>query len=123
MDRTTLWRLLIGVWVSLALVCLILALILFHDFPINEGRPNDGVESVLGYFMLVLCFPSGWISLALIKLVQTIASATTGKVIPTSYAWLTVEWLVFLVTGYVQWFVLLPWLLRKWQTRRVGTLV
>jgi len=41
-------------------------------------------------------------------------------VISTSYWSLSVGWVCFLVAGYWQWFVLLPWLWRKWKTRRAA---
>ena len=123
MERTTLWRLVIGLWVALALVFLIMAIIVFHDNPVRDGKPYDGAESLLTLFMLVLSFPSGWIGMGMARLIQMIANAVTGEAIALSYAWLTVQWLLFVLAGYVQWFVLVPWLWRKWKASRSGALV
>jgi len=120
MDRTTLWRLMIGLWLALSLFPLGLAAGFFHDLPVADRGPGNALELVLIYYMLVLCFPFGWIGWAVVALVQWIANTKTGHPIETSYSWLIVEWLIFAALGYVQWFVLAPWLWRKWKARRVS---
>lgn len=99
-------------WVLGSLLALVVSLAAY------DGKPNSDADLLLGYAMLTLSFPLGLVLAAALSLLGQIAYATTGYVFTTSYASIAVTWLVFFVAGYLQWFVLLPWLWRKWKVRR-----
>jgi hypothetical protein len=101
-------------WVLGALLALLASLIAY------DGKPNSDADLLLGYAMLTLSFPFGLIAAAAFSLLGQIAYATNGYVFTTSYVSIAVTWLVFFGVGYFQWFVLLPWLWRKWKARRAG---
>lgn len=105
-------RLLKWLWVLSALLALLASLAAY------DGEPNSDADLLLGYAMLTLSFPLGLIVAASFSILGQVAYATTGYVFTTSYVSITVTWLIFFVAGYVQWFVLLPWLCRKWKARR-----
>jgi hypothetical protein len=94
--------------------------VLLLTFAIFDGTPaTRDAEVVLLYGMLVLCFPVGQLVVVIFWLVGLLIETTMHKlVIPAGYLTLVVEWLIFFAAGYVQWFVLLPWLWRKWKARR-----
>jgi hypothetical protein len=100
-------------WLLGALLALLVSLIAY------DGKPNSDVDLLLGYVMLTLSLPSGLIAASAFSLIGQIVYATTGYIFTTSYELIVVTWLIFLITGYVQWFVFLPWLWRKWKARRI----
>ena len=62
--------------------------------------------------MLLITFPSGWLLVALVGVVALLAGIDLlGEVDAFLVS------LVCAATGYWQWFVLLPWLWRKWKVR------
>jgi hypothetical protein len=99
-------------WMLGALLPLIASLIAY------DGKPNSDADLLLAYAMLALSFPLGLVIAAAASLLGQIAYTMAGYVFTTSYASIIVTWLVFLAAGYVQWFLLLPWLWRKWKARQ-----
>jgi hypothetical protein len=98
------------VWIVITVIVLGISLYGF------DGKPNSDIGVVLAWSMLTLAFP---VSL-LVALAFTGISLVTEQmvgVISTSYWWIAITWLCFFVAGYWQWFVLLPWLWRKWKGR------
>ena len=92
---------------------------------VTISRYSPGPASDIGIFlvygMLFLAFPvsipvAGL--LALIALLQARLEVPLLDIIGSNYVGFLVMWLAFFVAGYVQWFVLLPCLWRKWKTRR-----
>ena len=62
--------------------------------------------------MLLITFPSGWLLVALVGVVALLAGIDLlGEVDAFLVS------LVCATMGYWQWFVLLPWLWRKWKVR------
>ena len=102
-------------WVLIAIAALVASLLLF------DGRTNSDVDILLGYAMLALSFPLGMVLAAMLSVFARLLFETEGFVFTTSYLWLIVEWLLLFVVGYLQWFTLLPWLWRKWKSRRAGS--
>lgn len=91
-----------------------------------SGTPARGQlqgETIIGLALLMnfLTFPVG---LLLTPLIGTVSSVVHSAFSPPEgnvlYLELFVIWLAFVVIGYVQWFVLLPWGVRKWKGRRVA---
>lgn len=65
-----------------------------------------------GLVMLLLTLPTGF---ALTALVSSIASLMSAQAVGVAGALLVS--LICAIAGYWQWFVLLPWLWRKWKAR------
>lgn len=68
-----------------------------------------------GLLMLVLTLPSGWIVTALVGAIVSLVGLDLAGMADALLVSLTCA-----VAGYLQWFVLLPWLWRKWKARRAG---
>ena len=102
------------------LICSIGVLLL--TLAIYDGTPaTRDAELVLLYGMLFLCFPVSQLVAVIFWLIGFFVETTMHKLaIPTSYLTLVIEWLVLFIAGYLQWFVLLPWLWRKWKARQAG---
>jgi len=79
-----------------------------------DGKPFSDIWVFLTWFMLILSFPAG-LAVSAAHYALGTAFLTT---VETSYLSLALEWLVYFSLGYVQWFVLLPWLWRKWKASR-----
>lgn len=109
MGRVVKW-----LWILIALLALLASLVAY------DGTPNSDADLLLAYAMLSLSFPSGLVIAISLGLLGQIAYAITGYVFTTSYASIAVDWLIAFVAGYVQWFVLLPWLWRKWNAKRAS---
>lgn len=92
-------------WIAIVLVVLLITLYAF------DGKPHSDIWVVLTWSMLVLSFPAS----LLVSLARMVLSMATE----TSYLSLTLEWAAYFILGYWQWFVLLPWLWRKWKTRQI----
>lgn len=63
-----------------------------------------------GLLMLVLALPSGWIASALVSAIAGLVGLDVAGMADALLVSLTCA-----VVGYLQWFVLLPWLWRKWK--------
>src|SRR6186997_3233778 len=106
MNRTV-WRIVKWAWIALALLLLLFTTVLF------DGTPNSDAEIVLGYGLLVLTFPSGFLLSIAEGFVGRAAFNLMGLVATTSYLSLGATWLMYTVLGYLQWFVFVPWVIRK----------
>jgi hypothetical protein len=67
--------------------------------------------------MMALSFPAS--ILVMVGLILTGGGLELfGLALPSSSrAEITTTWFLFVLAGYVQWFVVLPWGLRRWQQR------
>jgi len=106
MNRT-LWRIVKWAWILLAVLLLLFTMMLF------DGSPKSDAEIVLGYGLLVLTFPSGLLLSIAEGFVGRAAFNFMGLVATTSYLSLGATWLMYTVLGYLQWFVFVPWVIRK----------
>jgi len=100
------------IWIALAIAVLLVTLYFF------DGKSNSDVDVVLAYGMLILSFPVGLLIALIGGALGSVAFSAYGYVVPVSYVTIVIAWLVFLIGGYVQWFVFLPFLLRKMRKRR-----
>jgi hypothetical protein len=102
------------IWLLLATSTLVATLGLYD----GTAQTRDA-ELVLFYGMFALSFPA---SLVILMSVGALGYSATlfgiSMAIPMNSLVLTIEWATFLVSGYLQWFVLLPWCVRKWKTRQ-----
>jgi len=70
-----------------------------------------------GGIMVVLSLPSGLLWLWLVGGAGYVL-AQFGIEIGAAYSMAVVVWLGFVVVGYLQWFMLLPWIIRKVRSRK-----
>jgi hypothetical protein len=100
--KKTLWIVAQIVWVAICLLALIEA----HQG--YRGASDWQVEEGLAFEMIVLSFPSSF--------AVAIGLASTGAILglfglalpASSRLEMTCTWFLFVVAGYVQWFVLVP---------------
>jgi hypothetical protein len=107
----TLFKAARAIWTILALAVLAVTLYGF------DGKPNSDIDIVLMWSMLTLAFPMSLLVALIFTGVSILSESVFSTVIPVSYASIAITWLCFFVAGYWQWFVLLPWLWRKWKAR------
>lgn len=103
------------VWVLSSVTVLIVTL--FHYAP----GPEADIGIFLVYGMLFLAFPISLLVAGLfagMALLQDQLGIPLLDLIGSNYIGFSVMWLAFFSAGYVQWFVLLPLLWRKWKARR-----
>jgi hypothetical protein len=88
--------------------------VLFVTVYSYDGKTLSDIWIFLTWLMLILSSPAG----LAVSAAHYALSAAFSITVETSYFSLALEWFVYFVLGYVQWFVLLPWLWRKWKARR-----
>jgi len=102
------------VWVAICLTALIYA----HTG--YQGGSDWKMEEGLAFEMMALAFPAS----ILVALGLTLAGAALrlfGLALPApSRSEMTVCWLLFVLAGYVQWFVLAPRLVMQWRKGHRG---
>jgi hypothetical protein len=101
-------------WITLTVLVLFVSLYGF------DAKPNSDIGIFFVWSMLILAFPSSLLVALFFTGLSIAIDELFSAVIPTSYWSLSVGWVCFFVAGYWQWFVLLPWLWRKWKTRRTA---
>ena len=108
-------RLALVAWLILCVTVLVITLLALNP---------SGVANDIGLFfigcMIVLTLPSGLSVIGLAALlieVQTRTGVMTIGLINSNYFGFVLLWIPIVLIGYLQWFVLLPWLWRKWKAR------
>lgn len=96
------------VWICIALFILFVTLYGF------DGKPNSDIGVILAWYMLFLSFPAGMI----VQLIHIVLYELFSVTFYTNYPYLVLVWSGFFVSGYLQWFKLLPYLIEKWRGRR-----
>lgn len=92
-----------ALWFGLAIVVLAITLYGF------DNKSNSDIWIVLTWFMLALSFPAG----LLVSLLHMCLGEVFSITVKTTYFSLALEWLIYFVIGYLQWFKLVPYLLTK----------
>jgi hypothetical protein len=103
------------VWILCSLAVLVVTLA--HYAP---GQSSD-IDIFFMYGMIYLAFPASLFVAGLFSLlvfIQEQSGVPLFDMDSLNYVYFSVIWLLFFVTGYAQWFMLLPWLWRKWKARR-----
>ena len=100
------------VWVAVS-VAVLLAAMIFANRPMPDAI--KGADTILAYVMLILSFPVALLVPLILTAIAPLWEEGTGGLVGLSGMWFA-----FFVAGYLQWFVLLPWLSRKWKARRAG---
>ena len=102
------------IWILASVFLLVVTLFRYTPDPAND----IGIFFLCG--MLFLSFPISLLGaglVALISLLQDNLGVPLLDLISSNYAGYFLMWLLFTAAGYLQWFVLLPWLWRKWKSR------
>ena len=97
----------------LAAVAAILAWTLSGLYAQADQQLKDEILLRHALVMMLLTLPSGWM---LTALVSAIADAVNFQPAGATDAFMVS--LLCAIAGYLQWFVLVPWLWRKWKARR-----
>ena len=108
MPKSNMYRTLLVVWFALCSLVFVRYL--------NVGDKDAEHLIVFAIKMLVLTFPAGYIGNLFAAGIDT--SITTLGVELSKSQNVFLQWFFMTLAGYVQWFVLLPWLWRKWKTRQ-----
>jgi hypothetical protein len=87
-------------------ICVIVLAVSLMQCDLPQNRDNDIVVS---WAMLVLGLPGS-------LLVAFLSTLLPNGVFPSSHCWsIVIIWLVFFLGGYLQWFVLLPFVANKFK--------
>jgi hypothetical protein len=94
------------IWLLLCGSCLLL----------TPLKPDGGIIFILP--LMLLTFPAGLLGYAAFGLLYAVAGKSLGwdKSVNSmaSITYFSATWLLMVGTGYIQWFVILPWAARKW---------
>jgi len=97
------------VWLAICLTCLVYA------YKGYQGPSDWKVEEGLAFEMIVLSFPSSFVVGAGLTLAGA-GLGLFGLALPASSRLeMTTTWFLFLMAGYVQWFVAIPRFSWWWQ--------
>lgn len=109
MRRITMLK---AIWLFLA--CLVLGVTLFNF----EKSSNPDIAQFLFYAMLVLSFPLGFLVAALLSYLVIGLHSAFGLTLESDYLSITLLWAIFVIVGYLQWFVLIPFIRERLRERK-----
>ncbi len=97
--------------------CLSLTILFFSIYRLNilvDMYDFAELIGIMGFCMFILCFPCGFISVAFLFITSLVTETLfpTDSLIFNKYISFIYVWLSFGISGYFQWFYLLPKLLR-----------
>lgn len=95
-------------WLGLCLAVLVMIL---------SAGPNPEQGIIWAYAMLAITFPMGFAAAYLVAFIGFLLENLFGYIIPYDPIANIATWVLFVAFGYMQWFILLPWLLRKFLGR------
>jgi hypothetical protein len=99
------------IWLAMCLTALVYA------YKGYQGSSDWKLEEGLAFEMMALSFPASFLVVAVLTLGGA-GLGLFGLALPaSSRPEMTATWFLFVVAGYVQWFVVLPGLLRRWQEK------
>ncbi len=101
-----------AIWLFLA--CLVLGVTLFNF----EKSSNPDIAQFLFYAMLVLSFPLGFLVAALLSYLVIGLHSAFGLTLESDYLSITLLWAIFVIVGYLQWFVLIPFIRERLRERK-----
>jgi hypothetical protein len=104
--------------ISYVVVC---AAVLIFVLAKYDGTRNSDIEEVLIWLMGVLTVPSCFLAIGINVLFAILYEHVTGSVLATSSVQLVCSWAVFAVCGWMQWFVLIPRLVRRIRPIAMGS--
>jgi hypothetical protein len=95
------------IWLLIAVTVLVGCLLAY------DGSPNSDADVLLGYGLLALSFPIGLLIAIVLGGAGQAVSSSYGFTFSVSYASLSITWLIFCAISYLQWFIFIPWILRR----------
>ena len=100
------------------LACLI---VLIATLTTYAPGPNSDIMKLFIVCMLALGFPSSLLVSGIFTLLILLQEQFNGELLKliNDYVGITLLWIVFVVVGYWQWFLALPWFWRKLKTRKI----
>ncbi|WP_320708485.1 hypothetical protein, partial [Enterobacter cloacae] len=97
-------------WLCMVFLILVITLSFF------DGQKNSDIEDFLIYSMLLLTFPSGIIFTGIAFIILYMLTFFIEEmVLNVGYIYLTIEWLFLVLVGYIQWFLLIPIIYKKYK--------
>lgn len=108
------------VWILCSVAVLVVTLARYAPGPASD------IGVFLVYGMLFLAFPASLLVaglFALLAWLQDQLKVPLLDLIGSNYVGFSVMWLAFFVAGYLQWFVLVPWLWHKWKSRQARSAI
>jgi hypothetical protein len=105
--KKALWLLVRVAWLAICVVALLNA---YRGY---QGISDWKMEEELAFQMIVLSFPSSLLLDAELTLTGAILGLFHLALPASNKLEMTSTWLLFAGAGYIQWFILLPWLLRR----------
>ena len=97
------------IWLAMCLTALVYACKGY------QGSSDWKLEEGLAFEMMAVSFPASFLVLAALVLAGA-GLGLFGLALPaSSRPEMTATWFLFVVAGYVQWFVVVPRLLRRWR--------
>jgi hypothetical protein len=107
-NKGRFWRALRTLWL---LACtLVLVLTLIYRGPEYRDAVEAEVRIMMGF-----SFPSGWLAFVLLDVLQKLKLFDIGKA--TELQTILIAWITLFVLGYLQWFVLVPTIVRWWRKK------
>ena len=91
------------IWISLSMSVLLITLFNY------DGSPNSDIGIFFTLAMEAITFPSGLLYAG----VFSFCVYTFSLTIPTSFIVFIISWACFVTLGYFQWFIAIPWIIRK----------
>jgi hypothetical protein len=80
-----------------------------------QGKPDWKVEEGLAVEMMALGFPVSLLLMLGLMLVGSVLERLGTSLPASSLTEMIVTWFVVVVVGYVQWFLVVPYLIRSWR--------
>jgi hypothetical protein len=99
-------------WLAICLTALV------HAYREYQGTSDWKMEEGLAFQMMVLTFPSSLLVAAGLTLTGAILGLFHLALPASSKPEMTATWVLFVVAGYGQWFILLPWFLKRAEKSR-----
>jgi hypothetical protein len=101
-------------WLILGAIVLAVVLVAY------DSKPNSDIEQFLIGSMIVISFPIGFLVAGVLSAIYAVLGSCCEITVKTSYSLLIIEWMAFFGAGYLQWFMLLPWAVKKWRAHRAA---
>ena len=84
----------------------------------SQQRYEEQVLTLLA--MIILSFPLGWLFFLLIGLLDVLLKRQISTSMPAGSWGVLLQWGCFLLVGYLQWFKLVPYFVRKLRAKRLS---
>lgn len=74
---------------------------------------NEEAHIYYGLLILGITFPSGYLYAISIAFIGFSLDKCCGISLPSNELMLIPVWIGFVIVGYIQWFILIPWIFKK----------